>query len=150
MEPENADGKQASRTGGRFQKGVSGNPRGKPPGARHATTIMAEQLMEGEAEAVVRAVVAKAKQGDMRAARLVRGSANGVAAAQTTDAAVVPMPSVADEDCVHLHPRCWPAWCRRRRADALAALRSFGIPVPVAARTERDTAAGRQSGIVFS
>jgi hypothetical protein len=32
---------------------------------------MAEQLMEGEAEAVVRAVVARAKRGDMRAARLV-------------------------------------------------------------------------------
>jgi hypothetical protein len=48
-----------------------GNPQGKPPGARHATTIMAEQLMEGEAEAVVRTVVAKAKRGDMRAARLV-------------------------------------------------------------------------------
>jgi hypothetical protein len=29
---------------------VSGNPRGKPPGARHATMVMAEQLMEGEAE----------------------------------------------------------------------------------------------------
>jgi hypothetical protein len=63
--------KQANQGGGRFLKGVSGNPRGKLPGARHATTIMAEQLMEGEAEVVVRAVVAKAKQGDMRAARLV-------------------------------------------------------------------------------
>ena len=44
---------------------------GKPPGSRHATTLMAERLMEGEAEAVIRAVVAKAKKGDMRAARLV-------------------------------------------------------------------------------
>jgi hypothetical protein len=49
-----------------------------------------------------------------------------------------------------LHPRCWPAWYQRRRADALAALRSFCIPVPAAARTERDTTAGRQSGIIFS
>jgi hypothetical protein len=32
---------------------------------------------------------------------------------------------------IWLHPRCWPAWHRRRRADALAALRSIGIPVPV-------------------
>src|SRR5262245_50880654 len=32
---------------------------------------MAERLLEGEAEAVIRAVVAKAKHGDMRAARLV-------------------------------------------------------------------------------
>jgi hypothetical protein len=71
MEPENAGGNQAKGARGRFRKGQSGNPRGKPPGARHATTIKAEQLMEGEAEAVVRAVVAKAKRGDMHAARLV-------------------------------------------------------------------------------
>jgi hypothetical protein len=39
-----------------------------------------------------------------------------------------------------LHPLCWPAWHRRRRADALAALRAFGFAVSVAALpTERDT-----------
>jgi hypothetical protein len=38
-----------------------------------------------------------------------------------------------------LHPQCWPAWYRRRRADALAALRSFGFPVS-AQPTERDSA----------
>jgi hypothetical protein len=39
-----------------------------------------------------------------------------------------------------LHPHCWPAWYRRRRADALAALGSLGIPVPMAAPPyERNT-----------
>jgi hypothetical protein len=54
MTPGNAGEKQAKRIHGRFKKGVSGNPGGKLPGTRNATTLMAEQLMEGEAEAVVR------------------------------------------------------------------------------------------------
>ncbi|WP_294534301.1 DUF5681 domain-containing protein [uncultured Rhodoblastus sp.] len=65
---ENAAGKQR---GSPFQKGRSGNPKGKPKGARHKSTILAEKLMEDEAEAVVRAIIAKAKDGDMTAARIV-------------------------------------------------------------------------------
>jgi hypothetical protein len=64
---ENSGGKQ----GGRFRKGQSGNPRGKPPGARHRVTLLAEKLMADDAEAVVRAVVDAAKGGDMTAARLI-------------------------------------------------------------------------------
>ncbi|MCW2286225.1 phage tail sheath gpL-like [Rhodoblastus acidophilus] len=65
---ENAAGKQR---GAPFKKGQSGNPKGKPKGARHKVTILAEKLMEDEAEAVIRAVVDKAKEGDMTAARIV-------------------------------------------------------------------------------
>jgi hypothetical protein len=57
--------------GGRFVPGVSGNPAGKPPGARARATRLAEKLMAGDAEAVVNAVVTAAKGGDMTAARLV-------------------------------------------------------------------------------
>jgi hypothetical protein len=57
--------------GGRFVPGVSGNPAGKPPGARARATRLAEKLMAGDAEAVVRAVIEAAKGGDMTAARLV-------------------------------------------------------------------------------
>jgi len=32
-----------------FPKGHSGNPRGRPPGARNAATVLAEQLLDGEA-----------------------------------------------------------------------------------------------------
>ena len=51
--------------------GQSGNPTGKPKGARHRSTLMAERLMEDDAQNVVRAVIAAAKNGDMVAARLV-------------------------------------------------------------------------------
>lgn len=37
-----------------FSKGRSGNPRGRPPGARNAATVIAEQLLDGEAEALIR------------------------------------------------------------------------------------------------
>jgi hypothetical protein len=67
MEPENTGEKQA----GRFRKGQSGNPAGKPRGARHATTVLAERLMHDDAEEVVKAVISAAKNGDMPAARLI-------------------------------------------------------------------------------
>ena len=63
-EPRNSAGKSRGRP---FQPGNSG----KPKGARHRVTRMAELLMEGAAEAVVHAVLAAARDGDMVAARLV-------------------------------------------------------------------------------
>jgi Family of unknown function (DUF5681) len=65
---ENADAKQRGRP---FQRGVSGNPSGKPKGARHRTTIVAEKLMGEECDAIVQAVIEKAKAGDMVAAKIV-------------------------------------------------------------------------------
>ncbi len=47
-----------------------GNP-GKPKGARHKTTLLAEKLMQDDAEAVVEAVVDAAKGGDMAACRII-------------------------------------------------------------------------------
>lgn len=69
---ENTARKQRSRSSGRpFAPGTSGNPNGKPRGARHATTVLAEKLMADDAGEVVKAVVRAAKTGDMTAARLV-------------------------------------------------------------------------------
>ncbi|WP_424362959.1 hypothetical protein [Methylocystis parvus] len=65
---DNSPRKPAKKTRGKpFERG---NP-GKPKGARRRTTVLAEQLMEGEAEEVVQAVLDKAKTGDMAAARIV-------------------------------------------------------------------------------
>ena len=67
LRPETTGAKQS----GRFPKGTSGNPAGRPQGARHRLTILAEKLMEDETEAVVQAVIKAAIDGDMTAARLV-------------------------------------------------------------------------------
>ena len=56
---------------GRFKPGQSGNPAGRPKGARHATTLAIEALLDGEAEAITRKVIDAAKAGDIVAIRLV-------------------------------------------------------------------------------
>jgi hypothetical protein len=69
---ENTGPKQAGRGAGRrFRPGQSGNPAGKPVGARHRITMLAEKLMEDEVDDIVRTVVTAAKSGDLAAARLV-------------------------------------------------------------------------------
>ena len=67
MSAEITMGKQRGRP---FQKGCSGNPQGRPLGARNAATVIAEQLLDGEAEAITRKVIELAKQGDLTALRL--------------------------------------------------------------------------------
>jgi hypothetical protein len=42
---------------GRFQPGQSGNPAGKPGGARHKATRAVEALLDGEAEALTRKAI---------------------------------------------------------------------------------------------
>jgi hypothetical protein len=65
---ENTAGKQRGKP---FPKGRSGNPSGKPKGARHKTTLLAEKLMQDDAENIVNAVLTAARDGDMTAARIV-------------------------------------------------------------------------------
>jgi Family of unknown function (DUF5681) len=65
--PENTGRKQGT---GRFQPGHSGNPAGKPKGARHRHVLAAEALLDGEAEKLTRRAIDAALSGDMSALRL--------------------------------------------------------------------------------
>lgn len=42
---------------GRYSKGRSGNPNGRPAGSRNRTTLAAEALLEGEAESLTRKAI---------------------------------------------------------------------------------------------
>jgi hypothetical protein len=55
---------------GRFQKGQSGNPKGKPKGTRNRTTLIAQCLLEGQAEAIVEKIVQLALAGDLTCLRV--------------------------------------------------------------------------------
>lgn len=64
--PENTGRKQD----GKFLQGQSGNPAGKPKGARHKATLAVQELLEGETEALTRKAVELALAGDTVALRL--------------------------------------------------------------------------------
>jgi hypothetical protein len=64
--PESARREQ----GGRFAQGQSGNPAGRPRGARNKTTLAALALLEEEAEAITRKAIEMAKAGDIVAIKL--------------------------------------------------------------------------------
>jgi hypothetical protein len=53
-----------------WQKGQSGNPAGRPRGSRNKTTILMQNLLEDEAEAIARKAIEMAKAGDMAAIRV--------------------------------------------------------------------------------
>ena len=64
--PENTDKIQGTK----FASGQSGNPAGKPKGARNKTTMAIEALLEGEAEELTRKAIEMAKAGDGPALRM--------------------------------------------------------------------------------
>ena len=55
---------------GRFPKGQSGNPAGRPVGSRNAATELAQALLDGEADALIRKCVEMALDGDRTAMKL--------------------------------------------------------------------------------
>jgi hypothetical protein len=68
MEATETTGPKQAR--GRFKKGQSGNPDGRPKGARNKATLAMEALLDGEAEAITRKAIEMALGGDSSALRL--------------------------------------------------------------------------------
>jgi hypothetical protein len=55
---------------GRFVKGTSGNPSGRPTGSRNQSTLLMESLLQGEAAQLTRKAMELAMDGDTQALRL--------------------------------------------------------------------------------
>jgi hypothetical protein len=54
----------------RWRKGQSGNPKGRPLGSRHRATVLAEWLLDGQTEELIRKTIELALGGDSAALRL--------------------------------------------------------------------------------
>jgi Family of unknown function (DUF5681) len=67
MTAETTPPKQRGRP---FPKGQSGNPNGRPVGARNRTTLAAEALLDGEAEKLTRKAIVLALKGNVACLRL--------------------------------------------------------------------------------
>jgi len=65
-----AENTAAIQRGRPFERGKSGNPKGRPKGARNQATVLAEALLDGEANAITRKLIDKALEGDTTALRL--------------------------------------------------------------------------------
>jgi hypothetical protein len=65
-----ADKTARKQRGRSFKLGQSGNPAGRPRGARNKTTPAIEALLDGEAETITRKAIELAKAGDISALRL--------------------------------------------------------------------------------
>lgn len=66
--PENTGKIQESS---KFKRGQSGNPKGKPKGARNKSTLAAEKLLEGSLDRICRRIEEEAINGNMQAAKMV-------------------------------------------------------------------------------
>ena len=65
-----ADNTAEKQRGRPFEKGMSGNPTGRPSGSRNATTLALEALLDGQANALTQKAIDLALTGDMAALRL--------------------------------------------------------------------------------
>jgi hypothetical protein len=65
-----AENTVAVQRGRPFKPGQSGNPEGRPKGARNRSTLAAEALLDGEAEALTRKAIELALAGEPTALRL--------------------------------------------------------------------------------
>lgn len=59
-----------AREDSQFEAGRSGNPAGRPKGARSRATLALENILDGDAESILRKAIELAKDGDATAMRL--------------------------------------------------------------------------------
>ncbi len=143
---------QGRGPGGRFREGQSGNPAGRRPGSRNRASLVLDALADGEAEAVLEAMVRRAKEGDLKAAEFVLARAwpvrkgrpvaldlPSVATAQGAAAAfgevlaalaegrLTPEEAGAVTALLEAHVRALEAAGRRRKDEELDALLGGGI-----------------------
>jgi hypothetical protein len=79
-----------------FQIGQSGNPAGRPRGARNRRTLALENIMEGESEEITRKVLEMAKKGHIAAIRLVIDRLAPIQKDRTVDFELPPLNTPAD------------------------------------------------------
>ena len=138
--------------GGRFREGQNGNPAGRRPGSRNRASLVLDALAEGEAEAVLQAMVERAKEGDLKAAELVLArawparkgrpvaldlpavdTASGAAAAfaevlaALAEGRLTPEEAAAVTALLEAHVRALAAAGRRRKDEELEALLGGGV-----------------------
>ena len=82
---------------GTFAKGISGNPSGRPRGARARIVQVLDDIAALDAEAVLAKALEKAKEGDVQAARLIMRRAWPVPRGRPVEGlALPPLATVAD------------------------------------------------------
>ncbi len=79
-----------------FAKGNSGNPKGRPPGARNKATLAAELLLDGEAEGLTRWAVERARAGSDLALKICLDRILAPRRERTVRFALPPIESAAD------------------------------------------------------
>ena len=143
---------QVRGPGGRFREGASGNPAGRRPGSRNRASQILDALADGEAEAVLEAMVRRAKEGDLKAAEFVLARAwpvrkgrpvvlalpavdtsSGAAAAfaevlaALAEGRLTPEEAGAVTALLEAHVRALEAAGRRRKDEELEALLGGGV-----------------------
>ena len=107
-EADRTGDQQERGPGGRFREGQSGNPAGRRPGSRNRASLVLDALADGEAEAVLEAMVERAKQGDLKAAELVLARAWPVRKGRPVSLDLPPCPRPPARR--RRSRRCWRRW----------------------------------------